>query len=203
MDRKKHWEHIYSSKMLTEVSWYQPVPTTSLDLIKALGLSKDASIIDVGGGDSFLAEFLLADGFTNITVLDISELALVRAKERLGEKAEKIKWIVSDASQFRPEEPYDLWHDRAAFHFFTEEEQIQKYIRILKNSLTDRGCVVFATFSENGPSKCSGVEINKYSIEDLKTLFSPDLIPVKCRNTAHPTPSGSIQEFSFCSFRKR
>ena len=124
-NRKSHWENIYQTKDISTVSWYQPTPSTSLDLIAEMDLDKEAAIIDIGGGDSFLPDFLLKLGYTNISVLDISEKALENAKSRLGEDAKKINWIVSDITKFSPKEKYDLWHDRAAFHFLTEEKEIQ------------------------------------------------------------------------------
>jgi len=138
-DRKEHWNKVYDSKNPTEVSWYEPMPETSLDYIAECKLDNDAAIIDIGGGDSFLAEFLLAKGFTDITVVDISEKAIERAKKRLGERAEEIKWIVADASEFKPERQYDLWHDRAAFHFLTEDEQVQNYLQTVKRSVKPGG----------------------------------------------------------------
>lgn len=127
MSTQEHWDHIYRTKKLTEVSWYEPIPETSLEFIKGMNLPKDAAIIDVGGGDSFLADFLLMEGYSNINVLDISEEALDRVKKRLTERAAEIEWIVADITDFKPEGKYDPWHDRAAFHFLTEENHIKNY----------------------------------------------------------------------------
>lgn len=202
-ERKEHWDEVYQSKKATEVSWYEPLPETSLDLISNCQLDKDAAIIDIGGGDSFLAEYLIAKGFTDITVLDISEKALERAKERLGEKASGIQWIVADAAEFVPERKYDLWHDRAAFHFLTEEPQIRHYVETVKNAVKSGGFVIMGTFSENGPTKCSGLEIKQYSIVQLQDLFSEAFVAISCKNLDHNTPSGGTQNFTFCSFQKR
>lgn len=200
MDRKTHWESIYKTKELTDVSWYQPVPETSLRFIKNLDLKKDAKIIDVGGGDSFLPDFLLSEGFTNITVLDISEEAIKRARQRLGERAESVQWIVADASKFIPEEKYDLWHDRAAFHFLTEEAEIENYLKTLKEYTVRGGYAVIGTFSKTGPAKCSGIEIKQYSTGDLINLAAPEFAMLSCENVQHKTPLDRVQDFSFCSF---
>lgn len=202
-DRKEHWNKVYENKKATEVSWYEPMPETSLKYITECKLNKDAAIIDIGGGDSYLAEFLLAKGYTDITVVDISEKAIERAKERLAEKADEITWIVADASEFIPERQYDLWHDRAAFHFLTEDEQVENYLRAVKKAVKPGKFVVMGTFSEVGPTKCSGIEIRQYSIDQMQKLFSEDFTAMSCKNIDHTTPSGGTQNFTFCSFRKK
>lgn len=202
-DRKEHWNKVYENKKATEVSWYEPMPETSLNYITECKLEKDAAIIDIGGGDSFLAEFLIGQGFTDITVVDISENALNRAKQRLGEKAEEVKWIVSDAAEFVPERQYDLWHDRAAFHFLTEDRQVESYLKTVKQAVKPGGYVVLGTFSETGPTKCSGIEIKQYSISEMQELFSDGFTTMSCKNIDHTTPSGGTQNFTFCSFRKK
>lgn len=201
-EKKSHWEDVYQKKDLEEVSWYQPKAETSMEYIRSFDLKKDAKIIDIGGGDSFLAENLLSEGYKNITVLDISEAALARARSRLGDKAEKIKWIVADASDFSPPEKYDLWHDRATFHFLTTEEEIDKYLKTLKNTIKKNGYVVMGTFSEKGPEKCSGIKIKQYSLHDLSELLNGGFETLECKNVDHITPSDAVQNFSFCSFRK-
>lgn len=201
-NRKEHWNKVYDSKMPTEVSWYEPMPETSLNYIAECKLDKEAAIIDIGGGDSFLAEFLLARGFKDVTVVDISEKAIERAKQRLGERAEEITWIVADASEFKPDKQYDLWHDRAAFHFLTEDEQVERYLQTVKRSVKPGGFLVMGTFSENGPKKCSGIEIRQYSIDQMQALFSNGFTTLGCKNIDHETPSGGTQNFTFCSFRK-
>ena len=184
------------------MSWYEPIPENSLNLIEDCQLKKDAAIIDIGGGDSFLAEFLLVKGYTNITVLDISEKAIVRAKERLGEQAEMIKWIVGDASEFDPPEKYELWHDRAAFHFLTEDRQVENYLSSLKKAVKPGGYVIMGTFSKRGPKKCSGITIRQYSIGDLESMFEEGFEPIDCKYCDHTTPSGAAQNFTFCRFRR-
>lgn len=203
MEKKKsHWEDVYQKKDLEEVSWYQPKAETSMDYIRSFELKKDAKIIDIGGGDSFLAENLLSEGYTDITVLDISETALDRARSRLGKKAEKITWIVADASDFAPSKKFELWHDRATFHFLTREEEVEKYLKTLKNSIQRGGNAVMGTFSEKGPEKCSGINIKQYSLHDLSELLNDGFETLECKNVDHITPSGAVQNFSFCSFRK-
>lgn len=202
-DRKTHWETIYQTKKPTDVSWYQSRPVTSLNFISELDLKKDAKIIDIGAGESFLANFLLEDGFSDLTILDISEEALDHARSRLAEKAKTLKWITADISNFVPEEKYDLWHDRAAFHFLTEETQIQNYLKTLENSINPGGYVILGTFSEKGPEKCSGLEIKQYSIAEMSDLLPDSFKKIHCENLDHITPSGAVQNFTFCSFQKK
>lgn len=202
-DRKTHWENIYGTKKFTETSWYQKKPEVSLNYIAEAGLKKDSSIIDVGGGDSFLVDFLIAEGYSNISVLDISEKALERAKERLGDKALNVNWIVADAAGFKPEEKYDIWHDRAAFHFLTEKTDIEKYINTLEGSINPGGYVILGTFSDQGPEKCSGIKIRQYSPEEMSQLLSPQFELIGCENHDHTTPTGVIQNFTFCRWRKK
>jgi SAM-dependent methyltransferase len=170
-NRKNHWEKVYSTKQLDEVSWYQPRPHTSLFFVSEFSIPLNAKIIDVGGGDSLLVDHLLDLGYTNITVLDISETSLTRAKQRLGDKGKLVKWIVADAATFVPTEKYDFWHDRAAFHFLTNENEVEHYISAIKTGLAENGVLVIGTFSENGPQKCSGIDIKQYSELDLTSLF--------------------------------
>ncbi len=202
-DRKKHWEQIYTSKGPEDVSWFQEKPVVSLSFIEEAGIEKDASIIDIGGGDSFLVDHLLDLEYTNITVLDISDTALSKAKKRLGKRAKLVKWIEADASHFTPDQKYDLWHDRAAFHFLTNDNDIQNYIHTAVDSIKPGGKLIIGTFSENGPTKCSGIEIRQYSKETLTELFQPFFNLEKCLNTPHQTPFGTIQDFTFCRFRKK
>ncbi len=201
-NRKSHWENVYQTKQLTEVSWYQARPDISLDFLHNYDLPKTARIIDVGGGDSLLVDYLLKEGFENVTVLDISEKALERAKARLGNKASKVKWIVSDAASFEPTEKYDFWHDRAAFHFFTEEKDIKRYVTNLQQSIAPGGYLVLGTFSENGPEKCSGLPIKQYSEASMKQRLQQFFEKIKCLTVKHLTPSEQVQEYVFCGFRR-
>lgn len=201
-DRKKHWENIYQTKELKEVSWFQPTPETSLDFFKQLNVPTTAKIIDIGGGDSFLVDHLLDLGYQDISVLDISAAAINRAKQRLGDDAKKVKWIVADAATFKPAEKYDFWHDRAAFHFLTDEQEISNYLETAQENINPTGVLVIGTFSEQGPKKCSGIDIKQYSettmTERLKKFFEK----IKCITVDHNTPFDTIQNFVFCSFRK-
>jgi len=197
---KQHWETVYQTKQANEVSWTQEVPQTSLDFIRSLNLPKSASIIDIGGGDSKLVDFLLDEGYENLTVLDISATALERAKARLGERAEKVNWIVADITDFKPDTSYDVWHDRAAFHFLTENEQIEKYLNIVHAAVT--GFLLIGTVSEDGPKKCSGLEIKQYSGTSLENVFKRDFTKIACKTEDHITPFNTIQNFTFCSFKR-
>ena len=200
-DIRKHWETVYETKNPSEVSWTQEIPKTSLAFINSFGLDKMAKIIDIGGGDSKLVDHLLEQGFENITVLDISEKALEKSKIRLGEKSSKVAWIVSDILDFEPAEIYDVWHDRAAFHFLTTQEEIEKYKSIVKSSVD--GYLVIGTFSNNGPLKCSGLEITQYNEEKLSSTFENDFEKIDSVLEDHETPFGTTQNFLFSSFNKK
>ncbi|WP_037321326.1 trans-aconitate 2-methyltransferase [Salegentibacter sp. Hel_I_6] len=202
-EAKSHWEEVYEKKSYKDASWYQEKPVISLQFIKDLELPECSKIIDVGGGDSNLVDFLLKDGFRDITVLDISEKAIVKAQKSLNKDAKKVNWIVADASEFEATQVYHLWHDRAAFHFLTEDEQIENYLRTLENSVASGGFVILATFSKEGPEKCSGRTIKQYSKEDLQDLLQDKFELLKSKNLDHKTPTGAIQNFTFCCFRKK
>lgn len=203
MDRKKHWENIYETKQLTDVSWYQPNPSFSLDLISKYIPNKNIQMIDVGGGDSFLADKLVEERFTNLSVLDISQRAIDRAKERLGTRAERVNWIVSDIVDFQPDRQFDLWYDRAAFHFLRGAKDIEAYKNLLVNHTTNDAHVIIGTFSENGPTKCSGIEIQQYSKDDFTKLFGDVFEVVDFINVDHETPFTTIQNFNFVVLKKR
>lgn len=199
-NKKEHWDNVFATKQPHEVSWTQEKPTTSLDFITETNLDKSAKIIDVGGGDSRLVDFLLDEGYQDITVLDISAEALERAKERLGKKAELINWIVSDITEFIPETTFDIWHDRAAFHFLTTEEQIKAYTTTVSKAVT--GYLIMGTFSENGPKKCSGLEIKQYTETTLEHQFADTFKKLKCTTEDHITPFDTKQNFLFCSYKR-
>ena len=201
MSNKEHWERIYTTKTPQEVSWTQAKPETSLDLIAKFDLPKFAKIIDIGGGDSLLVDHLIELGYTNITVLDISKAAITRAKERIGEDAHKVKWIVSDIRDFKPTESYDLWHDRATFHFLTSPEDIAKYKHRLTQISTRH--LVLGTFSTSGPLKCSGLEITQYDRSKIEATFGDYFNVLECINTDHTTPFETIQNFTFARISKK
>lgn len=199
-DYKQHWEKVYKTKNPDQVSWTQEKPQISLEFIESLNLSKNAKIIDVGGGESKLVDFLLDFGYENITVLDISSTALEKTKIRLGKRASKVKWITSNIVDFQPEESYELWHDRATFHFLTQKKDIQKYIEITSKYVSK--VMIIGTFSKSGPEKCSGLNIKQYSCEELEKQFQNNFKILNCVEELHKTPFDTIQNFIFCSFKK-
>lgn len=198
---KQHWDHIYQTKQPNEVSWTEEVPTASLEFIHKFNPVKSAKLIDIGGGDSKLVDNLIEEGYTNLTVLDISESAIERAKKRLGEKANKVTWIVNDILDFKPNEKYDVWHDRAAFHFQTDKDKVNQYLNIVKNAVT--GKVIVGTFSVDGPKKCSGLDVQQYDEDSMKGQFeSASFKNIECKREDHITPAGAVQNFVFCSFER-
>lgn len=196
-----HWEEVYASKVSEALGWYQETPEASLEWIEKLDLPLDARIIDAGGGDSRLVDFLLDKGFRNITVLDISKYALRNARERLGEKAGLVKWICADVKNFEGEFTYDLWHDRACFHFFRDDHDRELYKNALHTNLKEGGHFLLGAFSETGPKKCSGLDIRQSNKEDLAALFEGFEL-LDTNYPEHYTPSGSLQNYIFCNFRK-
>jgi 2-polyprenyl-3-methyl-5-hydroxy-6-metoxy-1,4-benzoquinol methylase len=202
-DKKQHWESVYSNRKLTEVSWYEPRPKTSLSIIKKFKLPKDAAIVDIGGGDSLFVDHLLQLGYTNVTVLDISAHAIDRAKERLGDKAESVNWVISDVLNYKPSKQYDLWHDRATFHFLTDAADKQQYLNRAHQCLSPDGYMVLSTFSVTGPDKCSGLPVQQYSETSLSNMFGPYFEKIKCITRLHTTPFHAIQNFIYCSFRNK
>lgn len=206
MDTKElneHWDRVYSTKESHDMSWYQPIPQTSLDLIADLGLGKDAAIIDIGGGEGRLAEHLLAAGYTDITVLDVSAESIRKARGRLGERADQIRWIHSDATKFRHERTYDLWHDRATFHFLDHENQINDYCFVAEDSLKPGGHAIIGTFGPEAPDKCSGLPVKRYGPRELELRFIDRFAKIKCLEVDHQTPSGKVQPFTFCTFKRK
>ena len=202
-EKISHWNKIYETKGSQEVSWFQQYPKTSMEFVKLFSLNKESNIIDIGGGDSHFVDALTEAGFRNITVLDISEKAIEKAKLRLGEKAELVNWIVTDVVDFVPDKKYDFWHDRAAFHFLTEEKQADKYVETANKGIRENGILILGTFSENGPTKCSGLEIKQYSEHSMSSRFEKYFERVKCVTEDHHTPFNTVQNFLFCSFKKR
>lgn len=201
MTTKQHWETVYKTKSPQEVSWTQEIPETSLQLIQEANLPKTAKIIDVGGGDSKLVDNLLDAGYHDITVLDISANAIENAQKRLGPKAKMVQWIVADVFAFKPTRVYDLWHDRAAFHFLTSDAEVQHYRYLTHNFISDR--LILGTFSTQGPTKCSGLEITQYDDQSLTKIFEDRFIKTRCLSTDHRTPFGTLQNFLFCSYKKK
>lgn len=199
---KNHWERIYTTKQRHELSWTQTVPATSLAFLQSFSLTKNSPIIDIGGGESQLVDYLLDEGYTDITVLDISEQAILHTKERLGNRASRVEWVVADVTNFVPTKKYDVWHDRATFHFLTMESQISKYVSVASNFINPHGYLIIGTFSEKGPLKCSGLDIKQYSEQTLQSVLKTRFNKIRCIIEDHLTPFHTLQNFLFCSFRK-
>ena len=203
MSRKDHWESVYKDISPIEVSWYQKEPTISLSLIRNLPLGKVENIIDVGGGASTLADYLLEDGFKNITVLDLSSNALALARKRLGAKAGLINWKVEDVTNHLPEQNYSLWHDRAVFHFLTEKNDREKYKKVLEASIRDGGYVIIAAFSIGGPKQCSDLDIVQYDAEKLQKELGNSFKLIEELSERHITPGGKEQLFGYYLFARK
>ncbi|MCX5823150.1 MAG: class I SAM-dependent methyltransferase [Deltaproteobacteria bacterium] len=201
-DRKSHWENVYTEKTPSEVSWYQLEPAVSLELIVSTGISRAGKIIDVGGGASVLVDKLLDQGFQDLTVLDVSSKALDYAKERLGNRAGAVKWIEADITKFESSKKYDLWHDRAVFHFLTDEDDRKKYVQNMNKALNPGGHVIIAAFSIDGPLKCSGLDVERYSPEKMNNELGNSFELVKSEDEGHMTPGGKEQKFTYSYFRK-
>ncbi len=203
MDKEQHWEQVYTTKASDSVSWFQEHADQSLSLIHHTGEAKASAIIDVGGGASILVDNLTEEGYSDLTVLDISSAALDVAKQRLKKYAQSIQWIVGDITKVELEENrYDVWHDRAVFHFLTEPDDRQAYVERVMRSVRPNGHVIIATFSEDGPEKCSGLPVMRYKPESLHAEFGENFLLVAHKKEAHNTPFGSIQQFVYCYCRK-
>jgi SAM-dependent methyltransferase len=203
IERKAHWEEVYRNRATDQVSWYQSHPTVSMELIRSTGLSLDGRILDVGAGASVLVDFLLDAGFQRPAVLDVSGAALAVARERLGPRAEQVEWYEHDVLDFGPHHPFDLWHDRAVFHFLTDEGDRERYRRVLARALVPGGYLVIGTFAADGPLKCSGLEVARYDPSALAAAFGEDFELLSSRRDVHVTPAGAEQAFTFCVLRRR
>ena len=199
---ENHWQEVYHKKNENEVSWFQKTPKTSLEFISSLNLNLNSKIIDVGGGESRLVDNLLDLGYTNVSVLDISSKSIEKTKKRLGLRSKLVNWIVSDINDFKPKYKYDLWHDRAAFHFLKNRFEINNYVKLLKSYLNVDADLIIATFSENGPLKCSGLEVSRYSKNSISNLLKNDFKLIKSEISIHKTPFNTTQEFLFTKFKK-
>ena len=193
---KDHWENVYNTKKENQVSWFQSTPQKSIDLIKSINLDLKSNIIDVGAGDSRLVDNLISLGFKNITVLDISTKSIEKAKIRLGEKSELINWVESDINDFQSDAKYDLWHDRAAFHFLKSTENIKSYVNLVNKLINNKGYLILATFSKKGPLKCSGLEISQYDSKGISELFENFNLN-HSEIYIHKTPFNTNQEFIY------
>ena len=201
MSSKSHWEKIYKEKSPQEVSWTEETPSTSINFFSDFRIKKDDPIIDVGGGESKFVDYLIDNGYKDVSVLDISENAIRRAKERMGSRSKFINWIICDINDFEPEKNYMVWHDRAAFHFLTSKVEIDRYVRKVKLNTEN---FIIGTFSTSGPTKCSGLDITRYDESSLKKLFEDQKIYFKrSENINHITPFETTQNFIFCSFSSK
>ena len=199
-DRKTHWDNVYQDKSSLDVSWYQKEPLLSLALIRSTQLAKDEPIIDVGGGASVLVDYLCREDFTNLAVLDISAKALSCAKKRLGDLAQNIEWYESDITQFDAPHPFSLWHDRAVFHFLTDEADRKAYVKTLKQALRPGGALIIAAFAIGGPEKCSGLDIVQYDSGKLKAELGDEFTLIETRDEVHITPANAEQKFLYFRF---
>jgi len=201
--RKSHWELVYATNDPTDVSWYQGAPERSLQIIAATGVGSDAAIIDVGGGASTLVDNLLDTGFDDITVLDVASAALAHSRSRLGDAARTVTWIEQDILNFEPGRPYQLWHDRAVFHFLTEKNQQQQYVDVLRKAVEPGGHVVLATFGPDGPERCSGLPVECYSIDQMAEVLGPGFELRAHDLEEHNTPTGSVQQFLYARWQAK
>lgn len=202
-DRTTHWQNVYATKGETEVSWFQASPAISLEMIRAASPDRAAAIIDIGGGASRLVDALLQDGYRNLAVLDLSANALDTAKKRIGAAASTIDWIVADATTWRPAKTFEIWHDRAAFHFLTDPHDRAAYVERLRSAVAPDGQVIIATFAPYGPEKCSGLPVQRHDSASLSVELGPEFELVETRSETHHTPWHSTQAFQFSRFRRR
>lgn len=202
MDTKRHWENVYTTKSPDAVSWYRRHLETSLALIERAADAREASIIDVGGGESTLVDDLLLRGYNNLTILDVSQTAIEVTKKRLGSAAEQVRWLVGDIVEIELEpHTYDLWHDRAVFHFLTTPEPRLAYVRQVTRAVKPGGHVIVSTFGPEGPTKCSGLDVMRYDAESLHGEFGGHFRLVESSKELHETPFGSTQQFFYCYCR--
>jgi len=203
VNSKKHWEQVYETKAETQVSWFQSAPRLSLELIRATAVTAQSAIIDVGGGTSLLVDELLKQGWKKLSVLDLSGTALQKTKERLGSSASQVEWIEADITEAKlASEYYDLWHDRAVFHFLTRLEDRAAYLSRLLTSLKSGGFAIIAAFSKDGPEKCSGLDVVRYDAASLSAAVGPTFRLLQTQDETHATPAGKTQKFTYCLFQK-
>ncbi|WP_422934556.1 class I SAM-dependent methyltransferase [Sinomonas sp. P47F7] len=202
-ERAAHWNLVYDTKGEDGVSWYQSVPTKTLELFDTLGVDRDAAVIDVGGGASVVVDHLLTRGFRDVSVLDLSKVAIERACVRLGADAERVHWLHRDLLGWTPERRFDVWHDRAVFHFLVDDEERRSYVRTLRAGLAPGAHIIVATFDADGPTHCSGLPVVRYSPADLAAQFAPDFELVASRREEHVTPAGLVQPFTWAVLSER
>lgn len=202
VSRRTHWNTVYTTKGEQERSWYQDYPSSSMKAILSAQLPHDVAIIDVGGGDSHVVDALLDEGFTNVTVLDISAQAIENAKRRLSERADLVRWVVSDITEYDPDMQFDFWHDRAAFHFLKDPNDVGKYMGVARKCIRPGGYLFLGTFSVDGPKRCSALDVAQYSEESMTVAVGNGFECLWCRREDHTTPFATIQNFIFCLFRR-
>jgi len=202
MNRRQHWEKVWSRDNPREVGWYQEAPAVSLGLIKNAGLDLDARILDVGGGASTLVDALLDRGFTNIEVLDLIDSAFDHSRSRLGTRSERVKWTTKDVTTFRAAQPIELWHDRAVLHFLTKKRDRELYIQSLTESIAPNGHAIIATFALDGPKKCSGLNVVRYGSREIMTLLGGDFQLLEIVRETHLTPGKTKQRFTYFRFQR-
>lgn len=202
-DRKTHWENIYRDKSPEDVSWYQREPSLSLQLIRNTRLAHDEPVIDVGGGSSILADYLIWEGYSNLAVLDISGNALARARNRLGDDAKNVEWYENDITDFEAPLQFSLWHDRAVFHFLTAESDRKRYVKTLQNSLKPGGHLIISAFAIGGPDKCSGLDIVQYDDEKLLAELGENFELIEAQGEIHITPAQKEQKFMYFRLIKK
>jgi len=197
-----HWDKVYTARREDQVSWFQDQPGPSLKLLELVGAKPDGAVIDIGGGASRLADSLLARGFSDVSVLDLSATALEAARARLGDAGTRVHWIVADMTTWTPTRAYDVWHDRAALHFLTDPADQRAYAARLRAALKPGGCAILATFAPDGPEKCSGLPVQRHDSASLAALLGPDFTLLDTRRHDHETPGGATQRFQFSTFRR-
>jgi trans-aconitate methyltransferase len=201
-DPRAHWQNVYTTRRETDVSWFQATPSVSLDLIRSVGALPQSAIIDIGGGASRFVDALIAEGFTDLSVLDVAEAALSATKARLGASARRVHWVAADVTQWRPPRQYDLWHDRAAFHFLTEANDRAGYIERLTQALAPGAHAIIATFAPDGPERCSGLPVVRYDAASLGATLGSRFVQLQTRREDHRTPFATMQRFQYSLFRR-
>ena len=202
LSRQHHWEKVYTTKGESEVSWFQETPALSLELIELVGARQNSAIIDIGGGASRLVDNLVSRGYEDVTVLDLSAAALASARSRIGDQADRVTWLTVDVTIWEPSRTFDVWHDRAAFHFLTEPNDQTAYVARLRRALRVGGHAIIATFAPDGPERCSGLPVSRYDANSLGAKLGDGFDLIDARGHDHTTPWGSLQKFQFSSFRR-
>lgn len=200
--RQRHWENVYASMGEADVSWFQETPALSVELMELVGATPDSAIIDIGGGASRLVDALVARGFKDLTVLDLSSAALAASRKRLGSQSDQVAWIAADITEWKPSRAYDFWHDRAAFHFLTDRADQAAYVARLGSALRQGGHAIIGTFAPDGPEKCSSLPVVRYDATSLQEVLGPGFALVDSRRYNHTTPTGATQKFHFSTFRR-